>query len=83
MVIFYPMSAVLTIFCNILLNPLSPQAEDDLELLKTAPRLIKNIRIRRLTMNEIMHIKLIEEFVAELIRLGSCAIQKARLDQNP
>lgn len=82
MIIFYPMSAVLTIFCNILQNPLSAQALDDLELLGAAPQLIKNIRIRRLTVNEIIHIKKIEDFISELIRLGSCAIRKAQQERQ-
>ncbi|ETS78790.1 hypothetical protein PFICI_08643 [Pestalotiopsis fici W106-1] len=78
MVIFYPMTAILTIFCNILLNPLCSRANEDLELLRTAPHFIKNIRIPRLTENEISHMKMIEDFVAELIRLGSHAILKAQ-----
>ncbi|KAK6062577.1 C6 transcription factor, partial [Seiridium cupressi] len=82
MIIFYPMSAVLTIFCNILLNPGTSRAPDDLELLRTAPELIKGIRIPRLTLDEVMHIKKIEDFMAEVIRLGLCAIQKARHDQH-
>ncbi|KAK9772248.1 hypothetical protein SCAR479_11103 [Seiridium cardinale] len=81
MIIFYPMSAVLTIFCNILLNPGTSRALGDLELLRTAPELIKGIRIPRLTLDEVMHIKKIEDFVAEVIRLGLCAIQKAGHDQ--
>ncbi|KAI1855206.1 hypothetical protein JX265_006652 [Neoarthrinium moseri] len=81
MVVFYPMSAILTIFCNILLNPLCPRAEGDLELLNSTPELIRGIRFRRLTLNEVMHIKMIEDFVAELIRLGACAIRKAHQDE--
>lgn len=76
------MSAVLTLFCNILSNPLDPQTGDDLELLRTAPELIKGIRLRRLATNEIQHTKMIEDFVAELLRLGSSAIQKAREDEQ-
>ncbi|KAF3764090.1 hypothetical protein M406DRAFT_346418 [Cryphonectria parasitica EP155] len=78
MVLFYPMTAILTIFCNILLKPRDPQAQDDLDLLKTAPELIKKMRTRRLTLKEFIHMKLVEDFIMELIRLGDCAIQKAR-----
>jgi hypothetical protein len=81
-VIFYPMSAVITIFCNLLLYPLNTNAEQDLELLRSAPELIRGIRARRLTLNEIIHMKMIEDFVAELVRLGGCAIQKAREEQG-
>jgi hypothetical protein len=83
MVIFYPMTAILTIFCSILLNPLSSRAGEDLELLRSAPRFIRNIRIPRLTVNEITHMKMIEDFVAELIRLGSHAILKAQDARQP
>lgn len=83
MVIFYPMSAILTIFCNVLLHPLSSNARDDLELLQAAPQFIKNIRIPRLTANEITHMKMIEDFVAELIRLGSHAVLKAQETHQP
>lgn len=82
MVIFYPMSAMITIFCNLLLYPLNDKAQRDLELLKEAPELIRGIRIRRMTLNEVIHMKMIEDFVAELVRLGSCAIQKARSEQK-
>lgn len=82
MVVFYPMSAVLTIFCNILLNPLSPQVHDDLELLSAAPQLIKNIRTRRLTVSEVMHMKEIEDFISDLLSLGACAVQKAHQERQ-
>lgn len=74
LVVFYPMSAVLTLFCNILLNPLAPTAPDDLELLIRAPALIRGLPIRHLTANEVMHIKHIDDFVAELSRLAKRAI---------
>ncbi|KAL1962343.1 hypothetical protein VTN77DRAFT_9756 [Rasamsonia byssochlamydoides] len=82
MILFYPMSALLTIFCNILLNPLDPQADEDLELLNRVPELVKGIRIRQLTLNEILHIKLVDDFVAELTRLGKCAVAKARRERE-
>ncbi|KAI0120592.1 fungal-specific transcription factor [Xylariales sp. AK1849] len=82
-VLFYPMSAVLTVFCNLLLNPLCSRAQEDLELLKVTPELIKAIRIRRLTPREAIHMTMIEDFVAELTRLGACAITKAHHGQNP
>ncbi|KFY80980.1 hypothetical protein V499_00222 [Pseudogymnoascus sp. VKM F-103] len=85
MILFYPMSALLTIFCNILLNPLDPQAAQDLELISKAPDLIKGMPIRQPTMDELFHINLVDEFIAELRRLGKCAISKAKqenLDHN-
>ncbi|EAA29292.2 hypothetical protein GE21DRAFT_6931 [Neurospora crassa] len=81
-IILYPMSAVMTIFCSILLNPLDPQAEDDLRLLETAPDLIKGIRIRRLTHTELLHLKTVDEFMGELMRLGGCAIRRAKEEER-
>ncbi|KAJ5399675.1 hypothetical protein N7465_010164 [Penicillium sp. CMV-2018d] len=77
MIVLYPISASLTIFFNILLNPLSARAEEDLDLLRGSSGLIKCMRARRLTPNEILHISMIEEFVEEMTRLGTCAIAKA------
>jgi hypothetical protein len=82
MVVFYPMSAVLILFCNVLLNPLCPQAKQDIRLLNTAPELIRAIRTRRLTPRDNLSMTLIEGFIAELSRLGDCAIQKALHDRD-
>ncbi|KAK9357276.1 hypothetical protein V1504DRAFT_442903 [Lipomyces starkeyi] len=78
MILFYPMSAILTIFCNILLNPLDPRAAEDLELIYRAPDLIKRMPLRQLSLNELKHINLVDDFVAEMSRLAQCAIIKAR-----
>lgn len=75
---FYPMTAIVTIFCNILTKPGEPQAKDDLGLLGTAPELIKKMRQRRLTPNELMHMTQVEDFIMELIHLGNTAIQRAQ-----
>ncbi|TLS29423.1 hypothetical protein PpBr36_02132 [Pyricularia pennisetigena] len=78
MLFFYPMSAILTIFCNVLLHPLGASSEDDLELLGSVENLIKEMRRRRqLTPHEVVNINMIDEFVAELTRLGHCAILNA------
>ncbi|GAD97591.1 conserved hypothetical protein [Paecilomyces variotii No. 5] len=79
-VLFYPMSAFLTIFCHVLLHPLHPQADKDVELLRKAPILVRGILGRQLSVNEIIHVKVITEFVAELGRLAKCAIEKARIE---
>ncbi|KAH7024761.1 uncharacterized protein B0I36DRAFT_274374 [Microdochium trichocladiopsis] len=76
LMIFYPMCAVLTIFCNILSNPLDPRAVEDLQLMSKCPDIIRNMRPRRLTPSEVLHIKTIEHFFSELTRLGACAITK-------
>ncbi|KAH0430332.1 C6 transcription factor [Colletotrichum camelliae] len=81
MVVFYPMSAILTIFCNLLLDPLNAKAEEDMELLQSVPKLIEGMRNRRLTAYEVAHVKMIDEFVLELSRLGTSAIAKAKREQ--
>jgi hypothetical protein len=78
MAIFYPLSAVLTIFCNILSNPLDSQSVADAELLLALPELIKNIRTPQLHADMIKHITLIDDFIGELIILIGCAVGKAR-----
>ena len=72
------MSALLAIFCNILQNPLDPQSTKDLSLLRTATGIMERVFLRQLSsVNEIVHIRLIEDFVTELNRLAQCAIEKA------
>ncbi|KPM43753.1 hypothetical protein AK830_g2739 [Neonectria ditissima] len=81
LILFHPIAAITTIFCNILLNPLDPAAKDDLELLKTGPELIRRMRVHQLP-HEILHIKQVDNFVAELVRLGSCAIRNAQYERD-
>ncbi|KAK3988921.1 putative transcription factor [Cladorrhinum sp. PSN332] len=78
MMLFYPMSAMVTIFCSILLDPLGENALEDLKLLDAAPDLIRAIKIRQLTRNETVHLRLVGEFVTELSRLCHCAIAQAQ-----
>ncbi|GKZ93222.1 transcriptional regulator family: Fungal Specific TF [Aspergillus niger] len=81
--IFYPMSALLAIFCNILQNPSDPQATKDLGLLKTAMSMLERIFLRQpSSVNEIVHIKMIADYVSELYRLASCAIEKAWYERS-
>ncbi|KAK2015775.1 fungal-specific transcription factor domain-containing protein [Colletotrichum eremochloae] len=82
LVVFYPMSAILEIFCNLLLHPLDPQSKEDLELFKSVPVLVERMRTRSLTQKEAAHVKIVDDFVAELTRLGNCAIVKARQEQQ-
>ncbi|KXJ88641.1 fungal-specific transcription factor domain-domain-containing protein [Microdochium bolleyi] len=65
-VLFYPMSAVITIFCDILCNPGNPRARADLELLGRCPGIIKNMRAHRLEVGEAKHAEAVEDFVVEL-----------------
>lgn len=80
--IFYPMSALLTIFCSILQNPLDPRSRDDLDRLKMATVMMERIFSRKLPEGEAVHFKLVADFVTELKRLAECAIDKAWREQS-
>ncbi|KAK0668757.1 putative transcription factor [Cercophora samala] len=80
--LFYPMSAVLTIFCGVLLDPLGPQAADDVALLYSVPEMITKMRIKQVAKNEMLQLKLVEEFVTELARLSRCAVVEAARKQG-
>ena len=72
------MSAFLAIFCSILQNPIDPQATKDLGLLRTATSMMERVFLRlTCSSNEVVHIKLVADFVTELYRLAKCAIEKA------
>ncbi|KAK7430440.1 hypothetical protein QQZ08_002959 [Neonectria magnoliae] len=81
LILFHPIAAITTIFCNILLNPLDPAAKDDLNLLKTGPELIGRMRVQQLP-HEILHIKQVNSFVAELVRLATFAIRNAHFGRD-
>lgn len=70
----------MTLFLHILAEPLAPLAKSDLELLSSARDLVNNMPIRRLTPYEIGHKQLVKDFITELVRLGNCAISKARIE---
>ncbi|EGR49738.1 uncharacterized protein TRIREDRAFT_59760, partial [Trichoderma reesei QM6a] len=77
-VIFYPITAILALFSNMISNPLDESTAGDLEILKSAPTLFRDIPIRKLTMAELTHLKFLDAFSQEPARLGELAIQKAR-----
>ncbi|CAL5869887.1 uncharacterized protein PFLUO_LOCUS4119 [Penicillium psychrofluorescens] len=81
--IFYPMSALLAIFCNILQNPLDPQSRKDLDLLKIASGMVERVFSRQLSsVKEVVHLKLVANFVVELKQLAGCAIEKAWAERS-
>lgn len=62
--------------------PLDPQAKLDIELLAGAADLVRSMPVRRMTAHEISHIKLVNDFILEMIKLANCAVSKAMRDQN-
>lgn len=73
---------MLTIFCNVIYDPLHPQVDVDLELLQQAPDLVKQMRVRGLPRDETAQVKALDDFVAELARLSFEAITRARQGSN-
>lgn len=71
---FYPISAIMTLFCYILLKPQDPRALNDLHLLNKAPVLMKAILVHHSHSIEPMHAKFVEDFVADLSYLAKSAI---------
>ena len=82
MVIFYPVNAVMTVFLNILANPQDLQAKEDVRLLQKTPDIIRDVQ-KPLTYNAHTYINTIESFVAEMVRLGTCAIERAEQAGQP
>lgn len=77
------MSALLAIFCNILQNPLDPQSRKDLDLLKIASGMVERVFSRQLSsVKEVVHLKLVANFVVELKQLAGCAIEKAWAERS-
>lgn len=77
MVLYYPMSALLTLFYGILHRPLASQSHKDLELLKSIPPMIRRIPISRWMEKAARQIQAVDDLVEELTTLGQCAIDKA------
>ncbi|KAJ1323632.1 proline utilization trans-activator [Microdochium nivale] len=77
-IVFYPISAVLAIFCHILLDPTGPAVQEDLVLIGSVPRIVRNLGMRRRqhqVRNEAFY-GTVDELCAELVRLGECAVYK-------
>lgn len=72
------MAAFLTIFCNILLNPLNRHASQDLELLSQATDLIKGLPSIHLALPNAIHIARIEGLIIELSGLAKLAVTEAQ-----
>ncbi|KAI5296258.1 hypothetical protein KEM52_004813, partial [Ascosphaera acerosa] len=77
MILIFPMTSFLVLFSNLLLNPCAEQAASDLALLEQLPDAIKEMRFRHHSPRELGHVRLVYEFVSELVRLGKAAVAKA------
>ncbi|UNI23910.1 hypothetical protein JDV02_009701 [Purpureocillium takamizusanense] len=80
--IFYPVSALMTIFFNILRNPQGEDAIHDVELLSTASHVIRSMPLHKETAYEMAYLRRMDQFVAELSRLAQCAITRTQGERN-
>ncbi|QLI71309.1 Mitogen-activated protein kinase kinase kinase 2 [Metarhizium brunneum] len=73
---FYPTSALMTLFFNILHDPHHDFAMDDVELLCGASNVLQSMPIRRVTPRETMYLKRMDILVRELSELSRLAIAR-------
>ncbi|KAI9151535.1 ABC-transporter-regulating transcription factor [Paramyrothecium foliicola] len=82
-VVFYPMSAMLAIFCSVLLDPLDPQAAKDLAEIAAIPEVLRKLRQRGGTTREDAFLDMVEELCAELVRLGNSQLLRQATGRRP
>lgn len=73
---FYPLSAVVNLFCGILLDPADEQTQDDMRLIQSVPELARMMRLRCITPQDEQYLESLDGFVNELLRLASCAVAR-------
>lgn len=66
------------LFHNVLRSPLDSHIHQNMNILREVPSLIRNIPIRIFTLGEVIHLRFLDGFTTELVRLCECAIEKAR-----
>lgn len=72
------MSALLTLFFNILRNPENEYSNHDLELLITSSKIVHDMPKNKITSFTIAYLRQADALVAELVRLAQAAIAKSR-----
>lgn len=80
--VFYAPTAAMSLFVNILVHPLHASSDEDLKALGAALRNIQNMPIRDLTRGETERLQELHNFIMELVRLGNCAVWKAKKDRG-
>ncbi|KFA65824.1 hypothetical protein S40285_05378 [Stachybotrys chlorohalonatus IBT 40285] len=77
-ILFYPIAALMTLFFNILRDPLHQHATNDLDLIKLARDIIKNMPESAERPHAATSLKRLDLLIAELWRLGGYAIERAQ-----
>ncbi|KAL2437676.1 hypothetical protein ABEF95_008778 [Exophiala dermatitidis] len=77
-VLFYPLSATLILFCNVLLNPASPVAASDTRLLRSCLDYINNKlgSISSLSESQLLHLQSVQAFAAEVVRSAESLVSQ-------
>ncbi|KAJ6012367.1 hypothetical protein N7522_002722 [Penicillium canescens] len=76
--LFYAITAVLTLFCNILINPHDPEAINDMKLLEQVPVLIRRIPVRKLTLGDWLQLQYMDDVMTELANICAQVVSKSR-----
>ncbi|BCS28008.1 uncharacterized protein APUU_61056S [Aspergillus puulaauensis] len=75
--LFYPMSAVLTLFCNLLADPNASTAADDAHLLVVAEHTTERVFLRQISeIDQAAHIQAITGFISSVRNIAQQAIKK-------
>ncbi|KAH7310276.1 hypothetical protein BKA65DRAFT_164985 [Rhexocercosporidium sp. MPI-PUGE-AT-0058] len=79
---FYPMSAFLTLFCNMLRKPLHASVQGDLKLLEEGPVRLRQVMEFHQPSNDAVHVLQFVEFLVLLGSLARSAMEKARCESD-
>ncbi|RMZ91352.1 hypothetical protein DV736_g1379, partial [Chaetothyriales sp. CBS 134916] len=85
LILLYTMSAVLTVFCNILSYPLNPSARHDISFLEIAPAILhhgRSLSNDALSPGEAVRLRLVTDFLEDLAKLAPLAIKKAKAEAS-
>ncbi|KAI6779229.1 uncharacterized protein J7T54_007756 [Emericellopsis cladophorae] len=79
----YAPMAAMPLFVNMLIHPLGPPADNDLQILGSIGEISRKIPTDKLSAEEIQHIQEIGDFIMELIRLCHGAAWKVKKGERP
>ncbi|TPR09473.1 AMP-binding enzyme family protein [Aspergillus niger] len=77
-ILFYAITAVLTLFCDTISDPHGPDVHHNVELLQDVPGLIHRVPVRHLALGELTHLQYLNGFTTELAAICARATSKAR-----
>ncbi|CAK96324.1 hypothetical protein M747DRAFT_311751 [Aspergillus niger ATCC 13496] len=77
-ILFYAITAVLTLFCDTISDPHGPDVHHNVELLQDVPGLIHRVPVRHLALGELTHLQYLNGFTTELAAICVRATSKAR-----